>query len=272
MKNFLHFAISVVLLFCFQAAFAQVTLFRSTANLGSGFGYQSTIGDIDGDGDIDVLVSSDEGNNIWINNDKGGFSKSEHNLTDNSVGIKLADLDSDGDLDLFASKSAWDKGVPNKVYLNDGKGVFTEGNQTALNFNSGGCDLGDLDGDGDLDIFFANSSANTVFINDGHANFSNSNQYLGSIKSNDAELIDIDGDNDLDAILANGEYAVEKANKIYLNDGTGVFSESQIFIGNGKSYSVNCFDADNDDDTDIIIINNGNNELWINQSITSNIK
>ena len=362
-----------------KSLFAQISFVKSQ-DMGTDIHYQSADGDIDGDGDLDVVISGDNGNKLWINNGKGEFSMSENSLEGYSVGIKLADLDKDGDLDLFISISEWDRGVPNKVYLNDGsgkftsngqelgnkaspdveladldgdgdldafvanhptwqnnqyqndgqnevwfndgtgkftnsgqnlgnglstdvelgdmdddgdidaivtnndgnynneiwindgKGVFTEGNTTAFNFKSSGCALGDIDGDGDLDVFFANVAANTVFINDSHANFSNSNQYLGSTRSYNAMLIDIDGDGDLDAVVANGEYTAEKTNKIYFNDSKGVFTESSTFIGNGKSYSVNCFDADNDGDKDILIINNGNNELFLNQSITSDIQ
>ena len=352
-------------------SFSQI-LFVKSQELGTDFHYTSAVGDIDADGDLDIIISGDKGINLWINNGKGEFSISENNLAYvvGGVGVKLADLDKDGDLDLFIASSAFDRGVPNKVFLNngsgkftdtgqkignkaspdveladldgdgdldafvanhptwqnnqyqndgqneiwlndgtgnftnsgqslknglstdvelgdldgdgdmdaivtnndgtynneiwinDGKGVFTEGN-TTFNFKSSGCALGDIDGDGDLDIFFANAAANTAFINDSHANFSNSNQFLGNTRSYNAVLIDIDGDNDLDAVAANGEYTVEKANKIYFNDAKGIFTESSLFIGKGKSYSVNCFDADNDGDKDILIINNGNNELYL---------
>ncbi|MFC2017179.1 Ig-like domain-containing protein, partial [Chloroflexota bacterium] len=77
-----------------------------------------------------------------------------------------------------------------------------------------GINLGDVDGDGDLDAFVANiSQANRVWLNDGSGNFSDSGQSLGSSTSHDVSLGDVDGDGDLDAFVANSG----QGNKVWLN-------------------------------------------------------
>lgn len=63
--------------------------------------------------------------------------------------------------------------------------------------------LGDLDGDGDLDIFEANFiDHDNVFLNDGNGNFADTHQFLGSglRRTRDAAIGDLDGDGDLDAM------------------------------------------------------------------------
>ncbi|MDH4138491.1 MAG: VCBS repeat-containing protein, partial [Anaerolineae bacterium] len=73
--------------------------------------------------------------------------------------------DGDGDLDAFVANRA---GV-NKVWLNNGTGIFTE-TQSLGSADSLGVALGDVDSDGDLDAFVANfgyadGEANRVWLN-----------------------------------------------------------------------------------------------------------
>ena len=111
-------------------------------------GKKSTLGDIDGDGDLDLIVSSNTVNStkVYLNNGSGVFSDTEQSLgTANTYQTALGDIDGDGDLDLVAPSYSGN----DKIYLNNGSGVFSE----SSTFYSGGIqslELGDIDGDGDL--------------------------------------------------------------------------------------------------------------------------
>ncbi|RMD78987.1 MAG: hypothetical protein D6809_04675, partial [Gammaproteobacteria bacterium] len=62
--------------------------------------------------------------------------------------------------------------------------------------------LGDLDGDGDLDLLLPDYSGDSrVYLNDGSGQLTDSGQRLAGTYENDALLGDLDGDGDLDGIL-----------------------------------------------------------------------
>ncbi|MBN1999711.1 Ig-like domain-containing protein [candidate division KSB1 bacterium] len=121
----------------------------------------ATIGDIDNDGDQDILAAISVDNNdtdpaivIYRNNGAGHFTKEiDPDLTANTHGILLGDYDNDGDKDIFAI-SKFER--PSKVYKNDGNGNFSReyGTSAEVQFTDGrGSGNLDFDDDGDLDIF-----------------------------------------------------------------------------------------------------------------------
>jgi hypothetical protein len=151
------------------------------------------------------------------------------------------------------------------VWLNDG-GIFTDSGQNLGIFPSYDVDLGDLDGDGDLDAFVANNNgqANRVYTNDGTGTFTDSGQALGGSDSYGVALGDVDRDGDLDAFVANG---AGEPNLVYLNDGSGSFTDSGQALGSSYTDGVALGDVDRDGDLDALIANYGgsrDNRVWRN--------
>jgi len=216
------------------------------------------LGDVDLDGDLDVLVGN-TGGEVWRNDGTGQFQDSEQNLGSSSItDIALGDLNNDGELDAFFTRP---NGEGNTVWLNTGNGIFSNTLQALGNATSHAVALGDLDDDGDLDAFVANDSGgNTVWFNNGQAVFTDSGQSLGSARSHAVALGDVDNDGDLDAFIGNwGE-----ADQIWRNDSRGHFTDSGQRLGNDYSRSVNFGDLDNDNDLDVFVGNGGNNKVWFN--------
>lgn len=133
--------------------------------------------DIDGDDDLDLFVGYRDRPNALFRNDSGGrrFTEvaAELGLADprKTVGATWADLDADGDFDLVTANQ---DGDANGLFLNDG-GRFRDvadslgvawGGRTPRVATNGGvrpC-AEDVDGDGRLDLFFANYGANGLFL------------------------------------------------------------------------------------------------------------
>jgi hypothetical protein len=224
-----------------------------------------SLGDVDGDLDLDAFVANSSGqqNRVWLNDGTGHFTDSGQILGgSDSYSVSLGDVDSNGYLDAFVANGS---GQPNRVWLNNGTGVFTDSGQSLGSSDSRFVSLGDLNSNGSLDTFVANSSGqpNRVWVNDGTGHFTDSGQILGNSDSNSVRLGDVDGDLDLDAFVANGS---GQPNRVWLNNGTGVFTDSLQTLGNSNSYSVRLGDVDGDLDLDAFVANGSGqpNRVWFN--------
>ena len=179
----------------------------------------------------------------------------------NTRATSLGDLDDDGDLDAFVANVD----EPNRVWLNDGNGAFTDSGQL-IDPMSATTDvaLGDLDGDGDLDAFVVNfrSQADQIWLNDGVGSFVDSGQALTrpGTDSRKVSLGDLDGDGDLDAFSGNNG-----PNLVWLNDGNGTFTDSGQLLGNLRTLDVVFGDYDSDGDLDVFIVSDFHvHEIWLN--------
>jgi len=125
--------------------------------------------------------------------------------------------------------------------------------------------FGDLDNDGDLDVFVNHHDyrPNKVWLNDGSANFSDSGQNLGSSYSVGIDLADLDGDGDLDAFVGNF-FMNNQQNKVWLNDGSGNFSDSGQSLGNLWTTGIGLGDLDDDGDADAFVVNTFTDKIWFN--------
>jgi len=223
-------------------------------------------GDFDGDGDVDLAFATAQTTSDWLagrrpranalfRNDAGRFVDVAESagvaLRAWSHGVYFVDHDGDGDLDLFVT--AWG---PNVLYRNDGDGTFTD--VTAAAGVAGPADawsssaaFGDLDGDGDLDLYVANYCAydladppfggskvpwkgievyrgpmgfvgqhDRLYRNDGDGTFTDVSEEAGIHAPSPhyglgVVLSDLDDDGDLDVYVANDS----QPNFLWRNDG-----------------------------------------------------
>lgn len=90
--------------------------------LGSMFANTASLGDLDGDGDLDALLVGWSQAQVWLNDGFGDFRLGEGGLRfSNRSAAALGDVDGDGDLDIFAARLAEE----HRVWRNDGKGKMT---------------------------------------------------------------------------------------------------------------------------------------------------
>jgi hypothetical protein len=167
-------------------------------------------GDLDGDGDLDVLSASREDDKIaWYENDGGshpGFTA--HVITtaaDGAYWVQAADVDGDGDLDVL-SASAYDDKIA--WYKNDGRSPPTFIARSITTSAEGAQSVGaaDLDSDGDVDVLSASLDDDTIawYENDGGSSpgFSEHVITTSADGAREVRAADVDGDGDLDVLSA----------------------------------------------------------------------
>lgn len=150
------------------------SLVDSGQRLGNASSTSVALGDLDGDGDLDALVGTEDGWTVWINQGgkqngiAGGFTQGQTVPGGDISRVFLADFNGNGILDaLIAGKN---RAV---IWTNDGKGEFTRSNQTFRYSHRHAVAVGDFTGNGYPDVF-ANSYQKTyrVWVNNGDGTFS----------------------------------------------------------------------------------------------------
>ncbi len=240
--------------------------------------YSIALGDVDGDGDLDLLAGNEyQTNHLYLNNGTSdpfnavsgsNISSDEHD----TLSITLGDVDGDGDLDLAAGN----RFHTHRLYLNNGSadpfGGVSGANISGHGLNTNSIVLGDVDGDGDLDLVEGNSGGtNRLYLNDGTAapfsSVSGSDISSDEHDTRSISLGDVDGDGDLDLAAGNSD---SQANRLYLNDGTATpFSSvtgSDISSDAHDTYSIVLGDVVGDGDLDLAVGNHGaqTNRLYLN--------
>jgi len=252
----------------------------SVESEGNKFNLGACAGDLDNDGNDDLYVTVLNGvNKIYKNLGKGSFIDyssicgAAGNSSDRTNSVSLGDVDNDGDLDIFVAN----ENCSNRLYVNNGAGIFEEVTiEVGLKSINGGtgCSFGDIDNDGDIDLYVSNWSRKNLlyknlFVEKGQLLFEDitDRANVGGepyTKSNAVVFSDIDNDADLDLYVTNRK----TSNCLYTNNGNGVFTDKTTgLIGKDSlsSYGAVIADFNGDGLKDIYLSNVGENILYINK-------
>ena len=269
-----------------------------------------TFYDYDQDGHLDLFLTHWDNpyspgvdtQTVWRNNGDWTFSSrglesgiSETLVEDEedfSFAANFADIDNDGDGDLLMSADFNDS----QVYLNNGDGTFTNITDTEVIVDQSGMGgaVGDFDNDGDMDWFVTsiynldetngNKFGNRLYRNDGSGAFEDVTEVS---RTDDggwgwaACAEDFDNDTRVDIVHVNGW--LNLIEKDYRNipirffhnrgDHTMVFrdrAEEVGLVNDGQGRGIACFDAEGDGDVDIVVSNNGPDNVVLYRNTTDN--
>ena len=277
--------------------FADVTLEASVGDTSYGLG--CCVGDYNNDGFTDLYVTNYGANVLYRNNGDGTFTDVANvaGVAGNhfSSGCAFVDIDADGYLDLYVVNYVqFDletnpectrqgvrtyctpealQGATDILYRNNGDGTFTDVTAKA---GIGGADgkglgivCGDIDNDGDVDIFVANDTTpNFLYRNDSDTaiRMTEDALFAGVALSEEgraysgmgANLGDFDNDGYLDIVITNFQ---DQTNSLYHNAQSGFFNEMSFAKGIGErslpylAWGVDFIDFNNDGWLDLFVAN-----------------
>jgi len=237
--------------------------------------------DVDGDGDLDIVLASVTQKLLYLNDGTGQFTDATATHLPppgpgGSDSVAAGDVDGDGDPDI-----AWGTRSGLLLYLNDGKGTFTDATGARLPADGGAAGiptrevvLADADADGDpdmvLNVLDVGRLRAVLYLNDGAGAFTDAT--ASSVPpvvstTNDLATEDLDGDGDPDIVLGN-----TGQDRLYLNDGAGTFTdatEGRMPVDDGVTISLAVGDVDGDGDQDLVLARTGltnqrQNRLYLN--------
>ncbi len=252
-----------------------MTVFGILRNLGDGtfdssidyavgdWPYSVALGDVDNDGDLDALVTNRFSNSLWVlkNQGDGSFAPQENDyaIGNRASDLVMGDVDSDGDLDVVVAgcdASKGDGGI--SMLRNQGDGTFAPPVSVADSDWISSVALGDIDGDGDLDVVDCNHNTHcSALENQGDGTFIARDVRLAqtqpavtpsglppinpppSYAPAFTALGDIDGDGDLDAVVTLGLEALLTFQNYSLMELQPIAQTESTYIGqNPLTYTI----------------------------------
>jgi hypothetical protein len=230
-------------------------------------------GDVDNDGDIDLVgASSNARRFLWFENDGAqNFTtkliEDDNDYSTNANKVQLNDIDNDGDLDVIGSSNHsistglyWFENVGNENPSNIFRDSFDNSTVSIIS-NGGGVSskanrevgVADFDGDGNLDVYASSNSTFHWFKNDGTSSSFSENFISLSFLAQGSTSIeggDLDGDGDIDFASSSGAMFIWHENVGNDMFKTHIIDNSVIYTAGAKSIQI--IDLDDDGDLDIL--------------------
>lgn len=224
-----------------------------------------SIGDVDGDGNPDILITGEEDgfdatSTLYLGEGQGRFTRADAGLTAVKNGSSsIADVNGDQDEDLLITGSG-----TATLYLGDGQGAFSEAGAGLTGVESGSSSIADVDGDGNPDLLITGEDPDgnptaTLYLGDGQGGFSKASAGLAGVLNSSSSIADVDADGNPDLLITGEDTDGNRTATLYLGDGQGGFSEASAGLTGVDFGSSSIADVDGDANPDLLITGRNDN-------------
>jgi len=215
-------------------------------------------GDYDGDNDLDLLFTGNQGTKIFKNTNN---TYTALNLTYSLFNGDAAwcDLNKDNKLDAIVMGSTEEYGsttAETRIFINQGADVFNEMSHSIQGLAYGSLDVGDYDHDGDQDILICGKTTEPVtkiYRNDGNGLFTDTKTKIIQVTDGVARWGDYDNDSDLDIFISGTDFSGNPFSGLFKNNPDNSFTQVNSLFRIGKYSFAEFGDYDNDGDLDILL-------------------
>ncbi len=244
-------------------------LFTTDDNISISGVFRSAVafGDIDNDGDLDLVLTGDIANynkisKVYRNIDGDFIEDTGISLTPVMFGaVAFGDIDNDGDLDILLTGYTGIAAIA-KIYQNNGGSFIEDTSIDLAGVQNSAAAFGDYDNDGDLDILICgqdnnNNNISKVYQNNNGSFDEDTGITLAGVGNYPSAVFgDYDNDGDLDILLTGQDSDYVRQSKLYKNT-NGYYTEDTASSLTGVDNSSAAFgDYDNDGDLDILLAGN----------------
>jgi hypothetical protein len=221
-----------------------------------GYGPRSVaLGDVNGDGKLDLLTANPEGNTVTVllGDGAGGWTTEQSfSAVSGPNSVALGDVNGDGKVDLVTANHGNNSVT---VGLGGGAGGFTLAGSFGVGYGPRSVALGDVNGDGKLDAVTANTEGNTVtvLLGNGAGGLTAAGAFSVGYYPPSVALGDVNGDGKLDVVTATQSNSVN----VLLGNGAGTFAAAGGFSVGHAQLSVALGDVNGDGKLDLVTANDG---------------
>ncbi len=218
-------------------------------------GYDAAVGDLNGDGFVDIASTRGPAVTISLGNGDGTVAAAVYNYGAASAprDIALADFDVDGILDIVVTNSI-EVGGSIAVLLGNGDGTFQDPISAPIGKWPVALDVGDLNGDGRLDVVVADQDPTYVsaLLGNGDGTFQPKID-VNTAYGGHVTLADVNADGVLDLIVPHGAGSGPDEVSVLLGNGDGAFKPPVVYLAGPKPDDVMAADLNGDGDIDLTV-------------------